>query len=454
MQSGSGIPDIPFLDFKNDNKFNNNENFYGDINNKENNNLKELYDMIPGLNKKDNNDVGNSDYKTGNKDAHEKTLNEKSVDSKNNDESKINDYEVYSDDAIDGIGNSSSGNEKDKGTTATTPRILTSILDKLPYSDVLSSSLSPSSPSSSPSSSSPPSSSTSKMGEVIPGQYIVVLNDDALNLRDILSEVAKKVNIEGTEILHIYDDVLNGFAISVPNERVIEVLEQSPFVDYIEKDKTVKAFAQTLPSGVNRVDGDLSSTKSGNGGGAINTDIAILDSGIHTSHSDLNIYHQKSFVSGTSSGNDDNGHGTHVAGIAAAKDNSIGVVGVAPGAKLWAIKVLDKNGSGALSTIIKGIDYIRQYASQIEVANLSLGCECKSSAFDTAINNAVKAGITFVVASGNSGKDASTFSPANNPNVIAVSAIGDSDGKCGGMGSSTGLEGMTHWQVSAIMVQL
>ena len=429
-----GIPDLPFLDYNNDNKFNNIENFYGDINNKENNNLKELYDMIPGLNTKDNNDVGNPDSKIDNKDALEKTSNEKSVDSKNNDESKINDYAVYSDDAIDGIGNSGSGNEKDIETTATTPSILTSILDKLPYSDDLSTSLSPSSSSAS----SPPSSSASQMGQVIPGQYIVVLNDDALNLRGILSEVAKKVNIEGTEILHIYEDVLNGFAISVPNERVIEVLEQSPFVDYIEKDKIVKAFAQTLPSGVNRVDGDLSSTTSGNGGGAINTDIAILDSGIDTSHSDLNIYHQKTFVSGTSSGNDDNGHGTHVAGIAAVRDNSIGVVGIAPGAKLWAIKVLDRNGSGALSTIIKGIDYIKQYASQIEVANLSLGCECKSSAFDTAINNAVKAGITFVVASGNSGKDASTFSPANNPNVIAVSAIGDSDGKCGGTGPSTG----------------
>lgn len=429
-----GIPDLPFLDHNNDNKFNNIENFYGDINNKENNNLKELYDMIPGLNTKDNNDVGNPDSKIDNKDALEKISNEKSVDSKNNDESKINDYAVYSDDAIDGIGNSGSGNEKDIETTATPPSILTSILDKLPYSDDLSTSLSPSSSSAS----SPPSSSASQMGQVIPGQYIVVLNDDALNLRDILSEVAYKVNIEGTEILHIYEDVLNGFAINVPNERVIEALEQSPFVDYIEKDKMVKAFAQTLPSGVNRVDGDLSSTKSGNGGVSINTDIAILDSGIHTSHSDLNIYHQKTFVSGTSSGNDDNGHGTHVAGIAAARDNSIGVVGIAPGAKLWAIKVLDRNGSGALSTIIKGIDYIKQYASQIEVANLSLGCECKSSAFDTAINNAVKAGITFVVASGNSGKDASTFSPANNPNVIAVSAIGDSDGKCGGTGPSTG----------------
>jgi len=417
----SGISDLPFLDFSSNN------------NNIGNDNLKELYDMIPALNsKEDNTEIGNSDSKTGNKDAPEKTFNEQSLDSKNNDENKINDLAVYSDDAIDGIGNPSSGNEKDKEETATTPGILTSILDRLPYSDILSNSLSPYS-------SSPlPSSLESKMGEVIPGQYIVVLNDDALNLRDILSEVAKKVNIEGTEILHIYEDVLNGFAISVPNERVIEVLEQSPFVDYIEKDKVVKAFAQTLPSGVNRVDGDLSSTKSGNGGGAINTDIAILDSGIYTSHSDLNVYHQKTFVAGTSSGNDDNGHGTHVAGIAAAKDNSIGVVGVAPGAKLWAIKVLDGNDSGALSTIIKGIDYIRQYASQIEVANLSLGCECKSSAFDTAINNAVKAGITFVVASGNAGKDASTFSPANNPNVITVSAIGDSDGKCGGIGPSTG----------------
>lgn len=413
-QSG-GISDLPFLDFNSDN------------NNKEDDNLKELYNMIPGLNTKDNNDI---DSKTGNKGAPEKTLNEESVNSKNNDESKISDYAVYSDDVIEGIYNTGSGNEKDTGTTATTPSILTSILDKLPYSDSLS-------PLSS-SASSPPSSSASQMGQVIPNQYIVILNDDALNLRDILSEVAKKVNIEGTEILHIYEDVLNGFAISVPNERVIKVLEQSPFVDYIEKDKTVKAFVQTLPSGVNRVDGDLSSTKSGNGGGAINTDIAILDSGIHTSHSDLNIYHQKTFVSGTSSGNDDNGHGTHIAGIAAAKDNSIGVVGVAPGAKLWAIKVLDRNGSGPLSTIIKGIDYIRQYASQIEVANLSLGCECKSSAFNTAINNAVKAGITFVVASGNSGKDTSTFSPANNPNVITVSAIGDSDGKCGGTGPSTG----------------
>ena len=113
------------------------------------------------------------------------------------------------------------------------------------------------------------------MGEVIPGQYIIVLKDDTFNLREILADVASQVDIEGTEILHIYDDVLNGFAISVPNERIIEVLEQSPFVDYIEKDKTVKAFP-TLPKGINRVDGDLSFTKSGNGYGTVNADISYF----------------------------------------------------------------------------------------------------------------------------------------------------------------------------------
>ena len=76
------------------------------------------------------------------------------------------------------------------------------------------------------------------------------------------------------------------------------------------------------------------------------------------SHPDLNVYCQVTFVSGTSSGNDDNGHGTAVAGIAAAKDNSDGVVGIAPGARLWSIKVLDSSGNGFISDIIEGVDYL------------------------------------------------------------------------------------------------
>ena len=82
--------------------------------------------------------------------------------------------------------------------------------------------------------------------------------------------------------------------------------------------------------------------------------------GIDLTHPDLNVYNEKSFVSGTSSADDDNGHGTHVAGIVAAKDNDIGVVGMAPGARLWAVKVLDSSGSGSISDIIAGIDYVTE----------------------------------------------------------------------------------------------
>ena len=217
----------------------------------------------------------------------------------------------------------------------------------------------------------------------------------------------------------------------------VEAIQRNPNVAYIEQDMQVKAFAQLLPRGVNRVDGDLSSTVSGNGAGSVNVDIAIVDTGIQISHPDLNVYRQKSFVSYTTSANDDHGHGTHVAGIAAAKDNTIGVVGVAPGARLWAVKVLGSSGSGSVSTVIKGIDYVTDNAGLIDIANLSLGCECPSTSLNTAISNSVKAGITYVVAAGNSGKNAASFSPANHPSVIAVSAIVDSDGKCGHSGTST-----------------
>lgn len=288
-----------------------------------------------------------------------------------------------------------------------------------------------------------------EVGNKIPNQYIVVMKDDDSGLSEFLSAISEKVEFHGVELLQVYENVLNGLAVKVPNERVIEAIERLPMVDYVESDVMAQAFVQNIPTGIDRIDGDLSSTKSGNGNGNVDMDIAILDSGIDLKHTDLNVYHQKSFVSSstglsalfgtrTTTANDDNGHGTHVAGIVAAKDNNIGSVGVAPGAKLWAIKVLDSKGNGPLSTIIKGIDYVTQYASQIEVANLSLGCECKSSAFDTAINNSVKAGIVFVVAAGNAGKDAQNISPANNPNVISVSAIADSDGNCGSQGTFTG----------------
>ena len=122
-------------------------------------------------------------------------------------------------------------------------------------------------------------------------------------------------------------------------------------------DRAVEATAQSVPTGIRRIDGPLSGTISGNGAGAVNVDIAILDTGIDVDHPDLNVVGGVNCSTG-SSYDDQNGHGTHVAGTAAAKDNGIGVVGVAPGARLWAVRVLDNTGNGTWSSVICGIDWV------------------------------------------------------------------------------------------------
>ena len=271
--------------------------------------------------------------------------------------------------------------------------------------------------------------------ENIPNQYIVVLKPGTVSAQS--ESMAAEAKIAGANIIHTYENTIKGYTIRVPNQSALAAIQSDPRVDFVEQDQKMTIFQQALPAGVDRVDGDRSSAISGNGIGAVDADIAIIDSGIDLTHPDLNVYRDISFVYGANSGNDDYGHGTHVAGIAAAKDNLQGVVGIAPGARLWAVKVMDSTGSGLTSTIIAGIDYVTQHANEIDVANLSFGCKCHSNALDLAIHNSVAAGITYVVSAGNSASDASAFSPSNHPDVISVSAIADSDGKCGGLGPST-----------------
>jgi hypothetical protein len=192
---------------------------------------------------------------------------------------------------------------------------------------------------------------------------------------------------------------------------------------------------ETLPDSIKRTFTieDLKGNAKSNFTKGVDSDIAILDTGIDLNHPDLNVYRNVSFIPGGKTGDDDNGHGTHVAGIAAAKDNGKGVIGAAPGARLWSVKVCDKAGECKVSDMIKGIEYITQHADEIDVVNISVETPL-SPALNRAISASVKAGVTYVVAAGNYGHDASTTSPASDPDVMTVSAIADSDGKCGGTG--------------------
>jgi subtilisin family serine protease len=167
-----------------------------------------------------------------------------------------------------------------------------------------------------------------------------------------------------------------------------------------------------------------------------NVDIAILDTGVSLDHPDLNVYNNVSFIDGALTGDDDLGHGSHIAGIAAAKDNSIGILGVAPGAKLWAVKVCDVNGNCPLSSQIKGLQYVNEHADEIDIVNLSIE-NPPSDKLDKTITESLSRGLIYVVAAGNSNINTSLTSPARIPGVIAVSAISDSDGECGGRGNGT-----------------
>ena len=218
-------------------------------------------------------------------------------------------------------------------------------------------------------------------------------------------------------------------------------------VAFLERNQRVHLFVQTVPTGVQRIfaDDNPNVTIDGVDDYRIDVDVAVIDTGIDFDHPDLNVVARTNCARKgpmnteckDNDGDDGNGHGTHVSGSIAAIDNGDGVVGVAPGARLWAVKVLGNDGSGWMSWIIAGIDYVTDNADQIEVANMSLGCKCSSSAMDTAIANSVAAGVAYAVAAGNDDEDASSFSPANHPDVITVSALADFDGEPGALGSAT-----------------
>ncbi len=262
----------------------------------------------------------------------------------------------------------------------------------------------------------------------IPDSYIVVLKDGVgQDPEEVANEMGRQ---HGLSVSHTYRNALKGFAAKIPAQR-LDALRADERVDYVEEDQVARASAQTLPWGINRINADSSSTKAGNGKGAItNVNAYIIDTGIYK-HSDLYVVNHLNFT-GDGKNNDCNGHGTHVAGTVGAKDNSGGVVGSAPQVPLTGVKVLDCSGSGSNAGVIKGIDWVTANAKKPAVVNMSLGGGA-SQALDDAVKNSANSGLFYALAAGNDGEDACNYSPARagagTDNGIMTVAATDSNDK-------------------------
>jgi aqualysin 1 len=243
----------------------------------------------------------------------------------------------------------------------------------------------------------------------IPNNYIVVFKEGVHDPTAVANEQARE---NGLRLRFVYQYAIGGYAAVFPNDHALQRVHNDPRVDYVEPDKTAYAEAQTLPWGIDKVDADISSTRAGDGSGAVTgVNAYIIDSGIYR-HTDLNVVKHRNFT-GDGKNTDCYGHGTHVAGIAAAKDNTSDVVGVAPGAPLTGVKVLGCNGTGAASTLIKGVDWVTAHAQKPAIANMSVGLGGNASqALDDAVRNSAASGVFYSLAAGNKGTGTCSGSPA------------------------------------------
>ncbi|MFD2570352.1 S8 family serine peptidase [Spirosoma soli] len=206
-----------------------------------------------------------------------------------------------------------------------------------------------------------------------------------------------------------------------------ELLRQDPTVEMVEPDRIMSICNCVDVQTTSTLSWNIQQTGFGRGDVQTTKTVWIVDTGIDLDHPDLNVdtNRSRSFVSGITSADDQNGHGTHVAGVIGAKNNNIGVTGIASGATLVALKVLNQLGEGRLSGIIQAVNYVAQNGTAGDVVNLSLGGEGQSATLESAIRRAANAGILFAIAAGNDGEDADNYSPSrvNHANVFTVSAM-------------------------------
>ena len=279
-------------------------------------------------------------------------------------------------------------------------------------------------------------------------RWIVVLRTGATDAQ--ASSRATGLGIAAGPMLH---GTVHGYSARLTTGQ-LDALRADPRVADVVPDGIVSITGQRTPTGVRRVYGLNSPIAKIDGTDTrVDADVAIVDTGIDARHPDLNVAGGMNCTSSNSRAwADNNGHGTHVAGTVGALDNGIGVVGVAPGVRLWAVKILDSAGNGLISWYVCGLDWItaqRDAADptrpMFEAVNMSVAKagsddrHCGLTNHDLmhqAVCRLVASGVTVAVAAGNNSFNAARLIPASYNEVITVSALADSDGRPGGLGGS------------------
>jgi subtilisin len=271
-------------------------------------------------------------------------------------------------------------------------------------------------------------------GEIKASQYIIafssVINSrtsSRISLDQVSKNILQRNTIDDSALKTSFVGEPGGF-IATMTAIQAEALRHDESIEAVEPDRIISLGTCFTVVEPRLVTWNINRIGYGNG---IGKTAWIVDTGIDFDHADLTVdqARSRSFVDGQSSANDQNGHGTHVAGIIGAKNNAIGVLGVASGATLVSLRVLDKDGEGNLSYIIQALAYINTNADAGDVVNMSVGGESGSDILDQQVRNTAARGIYFAIAAGNENKLANLSSPArvNASNVYTVSAIDSLD---------------------------